>query len=276
MIAGTMVGPERRAEPVEAGRDLATVIAIAVVAFAISSPLHEALGHGGACLLTGGHALLLTSASFDCSRDNRLVAAAGTLVNLVTGLVCWLVLKKFAHGSGSVRYFLWLLMTINLLMGTGYFFYSGVSNIGDWAEVVRGVQPQWLLRLALTVVGIASYLLVVWFALRQLRGFLAQNDWRRGGAKDLTIVPYLTGGVLFTIAGMFNPGGLAIVATSAAAASFGGNSGLAWMTQYLGGRFAPKIASEPFVIPRSWAWIAAAVVAAGIVIGVLGRGVTFS
>jgi len=266
---------ERQAEPGAATRYLPTVIAISIVAFAISSVLHEGLGHGGACLLTGGHPRLLTSASFDCSIDNRLIAAAGTLVNFITGFLCWLALRSFKQTRGTAKYFLWLMITINLMMAAGYFLFSGVANIGDWAQVIQGLQPEWLWRVALTLFGIMSYAAVVWLALRQLRTFLGERDWKRGGAKDLTIGAYLTGGILFTIAGMFNPGGLVIVATSAAAASFGGTSGLAWMTQYLGGRFAPRIVSDPLIVQRSWAWIVLGVIAAGIVVGILGPGVSF-
>jgi hypothetical protein len=70
----------------------------------------------------------------------------------------------------------------------------------------------------------------VWLALLELRPFLGPGEIRRGGAKDLTIVPYLTGGILYTVAGMLNPVGVILVGLSAAAASFGGTSGLAWMT----------------------------------------------
>jgi hypothetical protein len=37
-------------------RDLATIIAISIVVFALLNLLHEAGGHGGACVLTGGRA----------------------------------------------------------------------------------------------------------------------------------------------------------------------------------------------------------------------------
>jgi hypothetical protein len=120
-----------------------------------------------------------------------------------------------------------------------------------------------------------SYALLVWLALLELRPFLGENESRRGGGKDLTLVPYITGGVLYTIAGMFNPVGMILVGISAAAASFGGASGMAWMTQYLGTKLAPKIVSEPMTLPRSPGWIIAAVITAAIFIGVLGRGVRF-
>jgi len=256
-------------------RDIATIVAIAIVAFAIANVLHEGAGHGGTCVLTGGHARVLSTVHFDCDRDNRLVAAGGTLVNFIAGFLCWLTLRAVNPARPRLRYFLWLLMTINLLQACGYFLFSGVGNIGDWAYVVHDLAPAWLWRVGLTIFGALSYTLAVWLALRELRPFLGERDRRRGGAKDLTILPYLTGGILYTVAGMFNPVGMVLVGMSAAAASFGGTSGPAWMTQYLRSKFVPKIASPPFTLQRSVGWMVAAIITAAIFIGVLGRGVRF-
>jgi len=257
----------------QGSRDLATIIAVSIVAYALSNLLHEGAGHGGVCVLTGGHAKVLSSVHFECDRDSRLIAAGGTLVNLIAGFLGWLALRFVSHARGRLRYFLWLLMTINLLQAGGYFLFSGVGNFGDWADVIHGLAPAWLWRTGLIVLGAASYVFVVWLALIELRTFLGEPDWRRGGAKDLTIVPYITGGVLYTVAGMFNPVGLILVGLSAAAASFGGTSGMAWMTQYLGSKFVPRIPGQPVVLQRSRGWIVVAFITAIIFVGVIGRGV---
>ena len=212
---------------------------------------------------------------FECSFDNRFVAAGGTLVNFVAGFLAWLALRLAARASGSLRFFLWLLMTVNLMAAAGYFLFSGIGNIGDWADVVRGLQPTWAWRVALTVLGAASYSAVVWLALHELRPLLGPRDLRRGGAKDLTVLPYLTGGVLFTIAGLLNPVGMILVAISAAASSFGGTSGLAWMTQYLRPGATNGTATAFITLTRSGRWIFVAAIVAGLFIGVLGRGISF-
>jgi hypothetical protein len=270
--AAVEVSPEKT----PAARDRVTIVAISIVAFALANMLHEGAGHGGACLVTGGHAKVLSSVHFECDRGGRLIAAGGTLVNFLVGFLCWIALRVAKAARGHWRYFLWVLMTVNLLQGGGYFLFSGLGNFGDWAEVIRGLEPAWLWRAGLVVLGVVSYMLLMWLALRELRPFLGEGDWRRGGAKDLTLVPYLTGGVLYTVAGMFNPVGMILVALSAAAASFGGTSGMAWMTQYLGGKLAPRTASQPLALRRSFAWIVVAVMVAAVFIGVLGRGVRFS
>src|ERR1700736_258373 len=254
-------------------RDLATIIVISVMAFAIANLLHEGVGHGGACVLTGGHPRVISSVHFECDQDSRFIAAGGTLVNFMAGFLCWIALRTVNLTRQHLRYFLWLLMTVNLLQAGGYFLFSGLGNIGDWAYVIHDLVPAWLWRTGLTVVGVVSYLLLVWLALLELRPFLGEHDWRRGGANDLTIVPYLTGGILYTVAGLFNPVGMILVGVSAGAASFGGTSGMAGVTPYLGSKFAPKITSHPLTLQRSRGWIIAAFITATIFVGVLGRGV---
>jgi preprotein translocase subunit SecG len=256
-------------------RNLPTIIAISIVAFAVANLLHEGAGHGGACLLTGGHAKVLSTVHFECSRDSRFISAGGTLVNLLAGLLCWIAIRFPRYTNGQVRYFVWLLMTVNLLQAGGYLLFSGLANFGDWADVIAGLTPVWIWRTGLTIFGAMSYVLAVWLALLELRPFLAESDWRRGGGKDLTLVPYLTGGILYTLAGIFNPVGMMLVGLSAAAASFGGTSAMAWMTQWLGSRFVPKSGSPCFILQRSQLWLITAFVAASLFIAFLGRGIRF-
>ena len=88
----------------------------------------------------------------------------------------------------------------------------------------------------------------------------------------LTVPAYAAGGVLFCLSGLFNPVGPILIAISAAAASFGGASGLLWLTQFLrrGARSA-----EPAELDRSYVWIVAGWVASLIFVGILGPSIHF-
>lgn len=252
--------------------DVWTVIAIAIAATVCGDLIHEALGHGGACVLTGGHVLGLSSVYFDCDRDTRIVAAGGTIANFVAGVLCFAA-SRIVRRAPRLRYFLWLLMTINLLEVGGYFLFSGVGNIGDWARVIQGLQPSWAWHLGLIVAGAISYSYFVWLSLLELRPFLGpEGEMRLRRARRLTQIPYFTDGILSCIAGLFNPVGMLLVAISAAAASFGGASGLAWMGLLLRG---PRVRSTELQMPeitRSWGWILAAVALALLFIDVMGPG----
>ncbi len=256
--------------------DLLTIAAIAIAATVIADVIHEGLGHGGMCVATGGRPLVLSTVHFECSADTRLVAAGGTLANLIFGVLFWVAVRAVKR-SASWRYFFWLLMTFNLFSVGGYFLFSGIGNIGDWAVVVAGWQPAWAWRVGLAALGIVTYFFVfVPLSLRELRPFLRKDaKIRVRRARQFTVTPYLTAGVLACVAGALNPVGPLLILISAAAASFGGNSGLAWMWNLL---YGPRIPNSEFQMPeieRSRGWMVAAVILAIVFIAALGPGVKF-
>jgi hypothetical protein len=256
--------------------DLLTIAAVAIIAIVIADFIHEGLGHGGMCVATGLRPLVLSTVHFECSADTRLVAAGGTLANLIFGALSWAAMRAVRQAA-PWRYFFWLLMTFNLFGVGGYFLFSGIGNIGDWAAVVAGWRPAWVWRMGLTALGIVTYFfLFVPLSLRELRPFLGKDaKIRMQRARQLTLVPYLTGGVLSCAAGALNPVGPLLILISAAASSFGGNSGMAWMWTLL---YGPRIPSSEFQMPeieRSLGWIIAAVVLATGFIAGLGPGVKF-
>jgi hypothetical protein len=108
--------------------DFPTLVAIAIVAYALANVAHEGLGHGGACLAVGGQARSLSAIHFDCAEEGlspaaaRWLAAGGTLVNLLIGGLAWLGLRTGEPSATPGRYLLWLLMAVNLLQAAGYWF----------------------------------------------------------------------------------------------------------------------------------------------------------
>src|SRR5262245_4935749 len=93
--------------------DLLTILAIGIVSFIMKNVIHEALGHGGACLLVGGKPLVLSSAHFDCDTASvsdagiRFISAAGTLVNFIAAYFFWLSFHSPRVKSDTLRYFFW-------------------------------------------------------------------------------------------------------------------------------------------------------------------------
>jgi hypothetical protein len=262
--------------------DRATLVAIAVTAFAVANVAHEGLGHGGACVLGGGRALALSAVHFDgdlaglSPAAGKWVAAAGTLANLALGLVAAVALRTSRGAAGPGRLFLWLSMTINLLQAAGYWLFSGVGRIGDWAVVIEGWAPHWVFRLGLATLGGAAYWAVVQLSLRELSPMLGTGPERLRRAGSVTVVPYLAGGILYVAAGLLNPVGARLVLISAAAASFGGTSGLAWMAQLLRDecRFPPRD-GPVLTIPRSVPWLVTGAAATLLFVGFLGPGIRF-
>lgn len=262
--------------------DILTIASIAVVVYALANMIHEGIGHGLTCVLLGGKPLVLSSVHFDGETGtlapwtNRMIAAGGSLANLAAAALALGTMARAGNASPRFRYALWLFFTVNTLQAFGYFFFSGVSGIGDWAAVIEGLpgHPAW--RILLGAGGGALYYGAVLFALRRLDPFLgggAAFRYRRG--TTLALVPYLTGGALFLAAGLLNPVGMILVFVSAMAASFGGTSGLAWGPQLLRGTTSPDPGSAPLGIARHRGWIIAAIVVGGVYVGVLGPGIRF-
>jgi hypothetical protein len=253
--------------------DTLTVASIGIVVYIVGNILHEGLGHGGACLLTGGKPLLVTAVSMDCSAENRLVIAGGSLMNVLAAAVFFFFtrLAKSPHW----KYFAWLAMTVNLLTAAGYLAFSGIGGFGDWAEFVQGFSPQWAWRLGLTVLGIVAYMFAVRFTLLELRPLIGSDPKQRiVNAVRLTKAPYFAGGIVECVAGAFNPQGWFLVAMSAAASTFGGTSALLWSPNWLRGTRIPLGPNAaPVPLKRSWPWIIAAVIIALAFIAVLGPGV---
>ena len=273
------------APPSAAALHLPTLIAIAVVAFALTNVAHEGLGHGGMCLAVGGQPRVLNAVYFDCGEDglapaaSRWISAGGTLTNLALAALTLLLLRTNLVRAASGRYFLWLFLALNLMQAFGYWMFSGLGGIGDWNAVVAGSPHYVLWRIALAAVGTAAYMFVaVPVALRGLEPFLgAAEPPRLARARRLTLPAYLAGGTLYVTAGLLNPESPMLVLISAAAASFGGASALAWMTQLLRDRRRfPPAASDPLGIGRSWPWIVAAGLVAAFFIGVLGPGIALA
>ena len=273
------------ATPAGAALHLPTVIAIALVAYALTNIAHEGVGHGGMCVAVGGEPITLNAVYFDCSRagvsdaGSRWISAAGTLTNLAFAALTALLLRARLVRAATGRYFLWLFLTLNLLQAFGYWMFSGIGGIGDWNAVVADSPNYALWRIALAVAGTAAYMFVaVPIALRRLLPFLTARDpGRMAAAVRLTVVPYIAGGMLYVTAGLLNPESPWLVLISAAAASFGGASALAWMAQLLRNRERyPPGAAPAESIARSWPWLFAGAIVALFFIAVLGPGIRFA
>lgn len=251
--------------------DPPTICAISVIACMLSTMLHEGLGHALTAVVTLHASGTLTSLAWSSAQDSRLVLAGGTIVNLLAALVFWLLLRSAKNVRPTVRFFFLIAMSFNLLSGTGYFFYSGVANFGDWAGVIAGLPHHALLRAGLVVLGVASYygaIVLIGSSLMRRMG-VARGDARR--FRRLLWLPYFSAVVIDGVAGIFNPIGRQYVFLSALAATAGGNCGLLWLRYYIPRSVQPGPDSR--VIERSYAWMAVAAVLAVIFIVVFGPGV---
>ena len=260
--------------------DWLTVSAIAVVAHALSVSIHEALGHGGTCIAVGCTPRLLTTMQFQGDEHSLpklavdAISAGGSVANLVAAALAMLLLRRHRGPARSVWFFLWLFATVNLLAAAGYPLYSGLANIGDWANIVRSLKPAWLWHVVLAGIGAISY----WFATRWAIDRLGRRLWGAGSrvscAYSYTLVSYVAIGAFAIIAGIFEPGGTFLVLISAAAGSLGGASALAWGPQLLRDPHLGEPPEEPLQVPRDTHWIIVAALISLAFVAVLGPGLS--
>lgn len=257
------------------GDDRLTVVAVAALAYIVPDVLHEALGHGVTAWLSGAHRLTLSTVALSSDIDTRLISAGGTLVNLIFAAVFWILLRGAARYRPVTRYFLVLTLIGNLFDGTGYFFFSGVAGIGDWADVIRGLDPHLAWRVGLAVMGAALYYASMVLVSRELEAFREPGASVKRLAR-LCWTPYITEGVLAVVAGVLNPAGLIYVLISALPSTLGANAGLLALPGMMKGWKPVHDGDSAGPMARSWGWIAAGGIASAIFIVVLGRGITWT
>jgi hypothetical protein len=245
-----------------------TLVALAALAYVVEVALHEHLGHAASCVLLGSRPIELGAFYVNCDDSLlsataiRFVALAGPFVSLLVGVACFGALRASAAWGAATWLFTWLLGTLGWMTATGYLLFSGVGGIGDLGTTVdgalHGVQPEWLVRVALAATGAGTYWLAVKAAVRRFSARLPERGPEHARlARSIAWTCYYTGAVVYLLVGLRNPYGLVIVLTSALASSMGGTSGLLWMMKFVRPDGAPPGAGVYF--PRHWGWISAAV-----------------
>jgi hypothetical protein len=255
--------------------DFWTLAAFGALAYMISNVLHEGLGHGGAAWLSGAHQITVTSTYMEAGMDTRWILAAGTLVNLVAGAAGWAVLQRVRSASTSLRFFVWTVTAFNLLLGTGYFLFSGIGGIGDWAVWMKGLSPLWAWRVGFALLGLVSYLIAAVLLARELVRIVGPGA-SEARTRRMTWIVYFAGGATACLAGVWNPLGWELVLISAAASALGGASGLMWIPSiaHRAGRGLPESGAAYEPLPSlPLVWLAAALLLAAYV-WFLGPGVT--
>jgi len=253
---------------------LVTILAIAVTAYALCDLAHEAVGHGLAALLVPDvHIISISTVALQTTGSSRLVAAAGSLANVVIGAIGLSVSRRGRRFSPAA-YFAWLFSSLNLLNGSGYPLYSALLASGDWQVVIEGLQPPLLWRTALGLAGALAYTVAIVWSARALARCIGQDLVARAGIASLVFPAYFAGGALLLIAAVFNPISPSLVLLSGLSSGFGAMAGLT-LVPYLVERQTGGRGNGTGIVPRSAPWIVTGSVVAALFIAILGPGLRF-
>jgi hypothetical protein len=254
---------------------LVTACSIAVVAYAGDDVVHEIAGHYLTSLFVPGvRVVSLSTVALQTVGRSRLVAADGTIANLLAGAVALLLLRGEATRRWRIttRFFLWLFAVVNLMNGTGYLLFSGALDTGDWATVMAGIQPRWAWRAPITAIGLTAYIAVVYLVAMAMTG-LVRSGLHHREVPRLLFASYAAGGLLFVAASALNPISPMLILTSGMSTAFGGMVGLLFVPRIVERMRGQSEGSEVLPFSRAWS-IAGALVGIGFV-AVLGPGVRF-
>jgi small basic protein len=122
-----------------AKNDWLTVAALALLAMCTVTFDHEALGHGGACLLLHGHIRLLTSSLFRCDIYSKWIDAAGPAMNLFVGILALIARILVPIRFSKIRLFLILLTAFSFFWEGGYLIHAMHRQNGDLYFFVRSL-----------------------------------------------------------------------------------------------------------------------------------------
>lgn len=246
-----------------------TIALIAAASMILAVGAHEHLGHSLACVAQGGRLNSIGAFYVDCERTSlsmnayKLVALAGPLISLTSGLLLHYLLRKKSFASDGLKFALWHLATASTFIGIGYLMFSGASGIGDLGDskdgALYGTSGAMAIRIAMFIVGSVSYFLFAKYAagvFSRLFGSSGNDGIRR--AQKISVLAYASGIVASGIIGAFNPEGMIIVLISVLPTSVGSMSALMWMMQLIDRN--PKIKIAESIVGYNKPWMVAGVV----------------
>lgn len=254
-----------------AGRDdPATLVSIGVLAAIAASLAHEALGHGGACLASGGRITLLTSIFFWCLGPDVLTTVAGPLGGLTLTAAAGAGLIAMPNRSaGALRL---ALLFVAVFAGCWTFGQLMVEAVGlqtdDWALAARHADWPAAWRLVAGLCGATGYL-----AIMRLSAVEARRQAAGSASPRLRLLaPWAAAVIAMTIAGALwrkhSASGAAEDFRTFAIAPIGYGWAV-WRVLRSGGE--PERTAA--VIRRDWRWIVLTAAVYLLFAGVLGQGV---
>ncbi|HWE46925.1 MAG TPA: hypothetical protein VG407_12945 [Caulobacteraceae bacterium] len=251
--------------PPSARDDLLTVLALGLLAAAMTTTAHEAVGHGGFCLLHGGRIAQLTSVYFQCRPAMDGVALAGPVGNLVAALLAWTLRRMVPTTHARLRLLLVFVTAFSLFWEAGYVIHAMIHDDGDWVFAARELfgRPEQPWRIGGVVLGVVFYAIGIAAMRRAMRPYGPASA--RAGA--LLRWGWLAGAAGAVVASLFYTQDRAAIGQ--AALEIGAAS---WPMLLLSFRIPTEPIARAPALTRSWAWIGASALLYAAFIATLGVG----
>ena len=161
---------------------------------------------------------------------------------------------------------------MNLLNGSGYLLYSAILGSGDWAVVVRGLQPELTWRIGLGMMGAAAYVGAVVLSAGELARVVENDSVSSAEIPGLVLLVYVVGSTLLVTASAFNPIGPRLILLSGVSSGFAAMAGLTAIPRLVENRVGRRGAGAG-AVPFNPGWVATGLVVAILFTTVVGRGI---
>jgi hypothetical protein len=181
--------------------NIPTLIAISIISWSLVNISHEILGHAGLGLLSGFQikavntttAYLNVNWDYEISQNGfltlRLFLIGGVLVNLITGLIAFVVLKYSQSINVELRVFLWLFASFSYVVLVMNFVTAPLTGEGDLAGIIRTCDNQNLARIIVLIVGIL--IMITGYLALQVT-FMPETKGLRNTRITLVLIPIAT------------------------------------------------------------------------------------
>lgn len=188
--------------------DVLTVIGITAVVWPLFAFAHEIIGHGVSAFMLGEEVRGAVSTTvhihdfynLDHVSDRigwwgfRIVASAGTIVNLITGAIALILLHSRRVANTHLRYGLFLLATISIFQQAFWMAIMPFVKLGgDWTAFFIELDYGVYWRTGITIIGLAllglGYYLPLYF---WKPNFGAELKKRKSIIRKLTFIPILS------------------------------------------------------------------------------------
>lgn len=258
--------------------DRLTVIAIAVMAYAGAYVTHEIIGHCGMAFLMGHRCIVISSTNIPLVSmppiwKYNIIVTAGFTANFTIALLSLWLLRSSRISRPAPRYFLWLLMCVNLFLASTYIAAAPIIKFGDSYILIRDLPGQWFWRSVVALTGAV----LLYFSFQLCRRELGRligfgGPAARSIAWQLVVPAYFVGGIATVASAFLSELDQTLAQLQAAGGTFGLTIWLLLLPLVIRG---PAPAREKFFqLPRTIGWIVAGALTAVIYIGVLGPGIS--
>jgi hypothetical protein len=188
--------------------NIPTLIAISVLSWIMVNMFHEILGHGLFGVLSGLKlkAVSTSTAYLDANGIDfisiRFVNLGGILMNFITGLIAWLILKIKKPENPQINLFLWLFASFSYIIIVMNLISVTLIGGGDLPGVISTFNNQPIAKIIVLIIGL--FIMISGYIIIQ-KSFMPTMKGHRSILISLTLIPALTVIIIQTLSLLKSP-----------------------------------------------------------------------